>query len=360
MNAYLHLQDGDVIEGDHFGFVGETEGEVVFSTGMTGYVESLTDPSFSEQILVFTYPLIGNYGVPKPIQLALHLMKNLESEKIWTKGVIVANYSNQPSHYQSQMKFADWLEKEKVPGLSLVDTRMLTHKIRENGVMRGKISMKKTPPKWGEFDMSRVVANASTKKVIKYLPDESNGKTLALIDCGVKHGIIRQLLKNGFTVIRIPWDMNPLDIQLDPKEKIAGVVCSNGPGDPKDCAPTIANIRAVLAAGLPFLGICLGHQLLALSIGADTYKLPYGHRGLNQPCQDLSTQRAYLTSQNHGYAVDRKTIPVKEGFEEWFINLNDQTSEGLRNLKKKIWSVQFHPEGQPGPFDTDWIFELLK
>ncbi len=355
MKAYLYLADGDVIEGESFGYEGEADGEVVFSTGMTGYTESLTDPSFAGQILVFTYPLIGNYGVPKVVMQDSHLVVNFESERIWTRGVIVCNEAAEPSHYQSQQTFSAWLKKFKVPAISGVDTRALTHKIREKGVLQGKISMRKIAPKWKPLDLTKVVSEASLNQVVQYSPEKSlsSGKTIALIDCGVKHGIIREMLNNGYKIIRIPWDMNPLDL----KEKIDGVLVSNGPGDPKDCEITIQHIREVLNAKLPFLGICLGHQLLALAIGANTYKLPYGHRGLNQPCQDVLTKKAYLTSQNHGYAVDRATIP--SGFEEWFINLNDQTSEGLRSKTKNIASVQFHPEGQPGPFDTNWIFKKL-
>ncbi len=353
-NAYLHLADGTTIQGEHFGAMSDRMGEVVFSTGMTGYVQSLTDPSFAGQILVFTYPLIGNYGVPAAKKQASHLMANMESEKIWVEGVVVVRSDDQPSHAEFDLTFSQWLKQQGVPGLMLVDTRALTQKLRDEGVMSGKLSLKSTKPDFSDFTAKPPVPIVSHPKVVEYQADQPNGKKVALIDCGVKHGILRRLLSEGYHVTRVPWNMNPLDISQD----WDGVVCSNGPGDPKDCQATISNIRAVLAAKIPYLGICLGHQLLALAIGADTYKLPFGHRGLNQPCQDLLTQKAYLTSQNHGYAVDRKTIP--SGFQEWFINLNDGTSEGLINKKRKVWSVQFHPEGCPGPFDTDWIFGMLK
>ncbi len=356
MKAYLYLEDGTVFEGEHFGFEAESSGEVVFSTGMTGYCQSLTDPSFAGQILVFTYPLIGNYGVPKAILLDDHLMQNFESERIWTQGVIVGDVTIDPSHYQSALTFDTWLRKNKVPGISGIDTRALTQKLRESGALRGKISLKKKTPVWGRSETTHFVSKVSCSSQITYKPDKKrfNGKTIAVIDCGVKHGILRALLNRGYKVIRIPWDKNPLEL----KETVDGVLCSNGPGDPKDCLETVSNIQQVLKAKIPFLGICLGHQLFALAVGADTYKLPYGHRGLNQPCQDVFTKKAYLTSQNHGYAVKTETIP--SSCEEWFLNLNDQTNEGLRSKKYKAWSVQFHPEGEPGPFDTDWIFELLK
>lgn len=351
--TYLCLEDGEIIEGEAFGYLGQSSGEVVFSTAMTGYCQSLTDPSFAGQILVFTYPLIGNYGVPKPKKLAPHLMENFESERIWAQGVVVSSDVETPSHYQMHQSFSGWLAEHRIPGIAHVDTRALTQKIRENGTLRGVISPKKQFA-WDETILTNLVPRVSLPEVIDYQPGKHNGKRLLLMDCGVKHGIVRELLSRGYAVKRIPWDMDPSQFL----NGIDGVVCSNGPGDPKDCTVTIEHIRTVLDKHVPFLGVCLGHQLLALAIGADTYKLPYGHRGVNQPCQDVLTNKAYVTSQNHGYAVDRRSIP--KGFQEWFVNLNDQTNEGLQSVSGKIWSTQFHPEGNPGPFDTNWIFSLLE
>ncbi len=355
MKAYLHLEDGSVFEGDHFGAELEVAGEVVFSTGMTGYCQSLSDPSFAGQILVFTFPLIGNYGVPKSIARAPHLSENFESEKVWTQAVIVGDLTVEESHHASTQSFSQWLRKNKVPGITGIDTRALTQKLRQFGSMRGVISFKKKSPVWKKAQSVNQVQRVSYPKVLHYTPEKklANGKTVVVIDCGVKHGILRALLNKGFTIIRIPWDMSPFEL----KEKFDCVLCSNGPGDPKDCLITVRHIKEVLAKGIPFLGICLGHQLFALAVGGDTYKLPYGHRGLNQPCQDLSTKKAYLTSQNHGYAVKRESLPST--VKEWFVNLNDNTNEGVQSTQQKAWSVQFHPEGEPGPFDTDWIFEVL-
>lgn len=352
MHGYLHLTDGTTLKGVLRGFIGNTEGEVVFSTGMTGYTQSLTDPSFAGQILTFTYPLIGNYGVPKPQLLAPHLVSNFESERIWAKGVVCSEIAEVPSHYQSVQSFDHWCSAQKIPILTSIDTRALTQKLRETGTLMAQISKNSRPPDWkssAPFNYQQV----SIDHTIFYPSSNKKAQRIALIDCGVKHGILRALLNRGYAVTRIPWNINPLDVG-----KFDGVFCSNGPGDPKDWKETVENIKKVVAKKIPFIGVCLGHQLLALAIGADTYKLKYGHRGLNQPCQDLSTQKCYLTSQNHGYAVETKTIPAS--CEAWFKNLNDDTNEGLRSVTKKIWTVQFHPEGSPGPSDTEFIFDTFK
>ncbi len=349
--THLYLEDGTVLSGESFGWYGEMDGEVVFSTGMTGYVQSLTDPSFAGQILTFTYPLIGNYGVPKLITQDAHLAANYESERIWVQGVVISTLSEAPSHHAMFSTFSEWLTSQKVPGIAGIDTRALTLKLREHGVMRGKISPSDTTPDWKTFSVPSVF-QTSIAEPITYTPVHSNGKKIALLDCGVKHGILRALLHHGYTLIRLPYTANPLEYS-----DIDGIFCSNGPGDPKDWKAPVSAIRKSLQQNLPYTGVCLGHQLLALAVGADTYKLSYGHRGLNQPCQDILTQQSFLTSQNHGYAVDSKTIPTE--FTEWFINLNDRTNEGIKHKIKPIRSTQFHPEGNPGPFDTEFIFSLL-
>lgn len=344
LSAYLYLEDGEILSGTSFGYRGESDGEVVFTTGMTGYNESVTDPSYAGQILVFTYPLIGNYGVPNPIKIKEHLLANFESEHVWVKGVVVSTASR---------SFDAWLRSQKVPGISGIDTRALTQKIREKGVLQGRMSIRKNSLFKSTLGQEHLVDQVSLHKIISYNPVVPNGLHIALIDCGVKHGMVRELLRLGYRVTRVPWNVNPLVVTGN----IDGIVCSNGPGDPKDCTITIKHIRSILQKNIPFLGVCLGHQLLALAIGADTYKLPYGHRGVNQPCQDVISHKAYVTSQNHGYAVKRGTLPKKYG--EWFVNLNDATIEGIRHQTKNIQSVQFHPEGCPGPFDTRGIYKFI-
>lgn len=351
--AYVHLEDGTILEGSAFGHHSDTQGEVVFSTGMTGYPQSLTDPSFAGQILTFTYPLMGNFGVPTPKILQPHLMQNLESERIWVRGVIVATHSTNPSHYESAHTLDQWLKKEKISGISGIDTRALTLKLREKGVMRGVISRSAKKIDWNKIEIPTTIKDVSIKSVQTYKPKTASKKTILLLDCGVKRGIIRALLKRNYTVIRIPHDYDLTKV----KQNWDGVLISNGPGDPKDWTEAIATVKYLLHQPKPIIGVCLGHQLLSLAIGADTYKLPYGHRGINQPCQDLYTKKAYITSQNHGYAVKKDTLPNE--FQEWFVNLNDGTNEGMRHKTKKIMSTQFHPEGNPGPFDTEWIFDLF-
>lgn len=350
MRTYLYLEDGSKFEGDAFGYSGDASGEVVFLTAMVGYPQSLTDPSYNGQILVFTYPIIGNYGVPSPKRFTGDIMENFESTRIWVRGIVVSHSVDTPSHYSSSITFSQWLAAQKVPGIMGIDTRKLTQKLREFGTLRGIISSRtRVALSWVT---NHLVVEASTSATTSYRPKRSIGRHVVLIDCGVKHGIIRALLSRGYTVTRIPWDGDPLAIK-----HIDGVVCSNGPGDPKACEVTIKNIRRVIDRSVPFLGICLGHQLLALALGADTYKLPYGHRGINQPCGDSRDQKAYVTSQNHGYAVKRKSIP--SGLSEWFVNLNDGTNEGLIDEKRHIYTTQFHPEGSPGPNDCAWVFGLI-
>ncbi|OGG50076.1 carbamoyl phosphate synthase small subunit [Candidatus Kaiserbacteria bacterium RIFCSPHIGHO2_02_FULL_54_11b] len=347
----LYLQDGTVIEGENFGASipagKQVHGEVVFNTGMVGYPEGLTDPSYAGQIVVLTYPLIGNYGVPDP--------KTLESEKIQIAGLVVSEYCEQYSHAGAKMSLAKWLKDSGVPAISGVDTRALTKKLREHGVMLGALGAEKQK-KFFDPNEENLVAAVSPKKKKMYGPTSlklrraSNGPIkIVAIDCGMKENIVRSLARKETTVIRVPWDY---DFTRDDYDAL---FISNGPGDPTQCVKTIEHIRDAMKKNKPILGICLGNQLLALAAGAKTYKLPYGHRSQNQPCVEEKTKRCYITSQNHGYAVDEKTLPA--GWEEWFTNANDGSNEGIRHKNKPWRSVQFHPEATPGPTDTAWIFD---
>jgi carbamoyl-phosphate synthase small subunit len=341
MNAKLILKDGEIFEGQSFGYEQPKSGELVFSTGMVGYPESLTDPSYEGQILVPTYPIIGSYGVPDK--------KFWESDKIHISGLIVSQYIDTPSHFQSQMTLSEWLKKEKVPGLMISDTRYLTQKLRDGGAQLAKIIFGKDI-QFNDPNKKNLVAAVSTLRVSK---DGKGPKTIVLIDCGAKKNIIRSLLARGVKVITVPWDYDIFSLD----KKINGVVVSNGPGDPKMCVVTIETVKKILAKKIPLLGICLGNQILALAAGGDTFKMKFGHRGQNQPCIMVGTKRCYLTTQNHGFAIGK----IPEGFTQWFINANDNTNEGIIHKKYPCMSVQFHPEASPGPTDTGWIFdEFLK
>lgn len=342
----LVLSDGTTFEGQSFGAEVSTSGEVVFNTGMAGYPESLTDPSYFGQILVLTYPLIGNYGVPP--------REFFESHKIWVKGLIVQNYIDKPSHFESLKTLGEWLKEEGIPALQGIDTRALTIKLRYHGVMLGKIQ---APYRLKTQDSSDSIYDPNLENVLPLVSRstvETYGegkKHIVLIDCGDKENIIRSFVKRKIKVSVVPWDFNPLKEKMD----FDGVMISNGPGDPKQAKATIKNIKALLDEGVPTFGICLGSQLLALASGADTYKLKFGHRGQNQPVKDVINNKALITSQNHGFAVDTKTL--EKDWLPWFTNLNDGTNEGIRHNKKPFLSVQFHPEASPGPIDADYLFD---
>lgn len=337
----LILEDGTQFEGTSFGFEGAKAGEVVFSTGMVGYPEAFTDPSFAGQILTMTYPLLGNYGVPT---------KNYwEDSHVHISGLIVSNYVDTPSHVQSAMTLGTWLKQEHVPALEIKDTRRLAQHIRDNGAMLGKIVFEHDIPFYNP-NLDNMVAHVSTKQVIK----EGQGKKrIVLLDCGAKRNIVRCLLARDVEVVTVPWDYDLFapEHALD----FDALIISNGPGNPQMATKAINTIRTALAHNIPTLGICLGNQLLALAAGGTTYKLKFGHRSQNQPCVMYNTKRCYITTQNHGFAVGE----IPPDFMPWFVNANDGSNEGIIHTSKPFMSVQFHPEANPGPVDTEWIFDYF-
>lgn len=364
MTGTLILKDGTKFVGRSFGKPRSVSGEIVFATGMVGYPESLTDPSYQGQILVLTYPLAGNYGVPEK--------KYWESDGIKVSGLIVSNYIDTPSHYTSKRSLKAWLEAEKIPALEIKDTRAITKKLREQGVMLGKIlfspfpnpspqgrgKLRIPPPRGGRLgggdfadpNLRNLVAEVSTKRIQRF---GAGRKKIVVFDCGLKQNIVRELVKRKTTVTVVPWDYDVFARKL----KFDGTVISNGPGDPKMATKTIEIIREALEKKIPILGICLGNQILTLAAGGDTYKLKFGHRGQNHGAILVGTNKAYLTTQNHGFAVKR----IPKGFRPWFVNANDKTNEGIIHEHLPFMSVQFHPESHPGPLDTGWIFdEFLK
>lgn len=345
--AGLVLEDGTRFDGFSFGSNKPTSGEVVFNTAMTGYPESLTDPSYSGQILVLTFPLIGNYGVPDDKKTQWGLPEFFESDRIHVRALVVSDYSFEYSHWNAVKSLDQWLKEHDIPGIYGVDTRQITKIIREKGVMLGKVAVDGVEPDgFDDPNRNNLVAETSCKQVIEYGEGEH---TVVLVDCGCKYNIIRCLLNRGVKVVRVPWDYDFTQIDYD------GVMISNGPGDPAMAAKTVENIRKAFDVGKPIFGICMGNQLLSMAAGATTYKLKYGHRSHNQPALMVGTNTAYITSQNHGFAVDTATLG--EGWEPYFVNLNDGTSEGIRHTSKPFCSVQFHPEATSGPVDTEFLFD---
>ena len=368
-NVTLILDDGTAFYGKSFGYEKPVAGEVVFNTAMTGYPESLTDPSYAGQLMVLTYPLIGNYGVP-PFSLAENgLPRYMESEKIHAEAIIVSDYSVEYSHWNAVESLGDWLKREQIPGITGIDTRALTKKLREHGVMMGRIvfdamdNSQLTMDNYGEVNY---VDRVSCKEIIIYDGTESRSfdvntpvdeincqlstvnsqlKRVVLLDCGVKTNIIRCLLTRGVEVVRVPWnyDFNPLAYD--------GLFLSNGPGDPDTCEEAVVNIRKALEGNRPICGICMGNQLLAKAGGATIYKLKYGHRSHNQPVRMVGTNQCFITSQNHGYAVESATLGGD--WEPRFVNMNDGSNEGIRHKTKPFFSSQFHPEACGGPTDTE-------
>lgn len=436
------LQDGSVFDGIGFGYPTDVTGEVVFNTGMVGYTETLTDPSYRGQILCLTYPLIGNYGVPDPqIKDEFGLSKYFESDNIQVKGLLIHNLTDVASHWSCVKTLDQWLFEEKIPGISDIDTRELTKRLRIQGVMNGAIRLNQsesyitspsnasrlstsssrpgsfvsssshslcsstpgTSPDCSEnlkilasrrdtivdedaeehelsekikkhsYEGENFMLQVSATKPQIYVrrvrrnysnnsfsadvePPWSDHGNIVLLDTGTKYSIIRNLIKSGFTVVRLPWDTSYKEI-LSYKPK--GVVISNGPGDPKVCKSTIATASLLIKSSVPTLGICLGNQILALAAGAETYKLKFGHRGQNKPCRDIRNKLTYITSQNHGYGIDPKSLE-KTDFKIWFSNIDDDTVEGIEHSSKPIIAVQFHPEASPGPYDCMFVFDRFK
>lgn len=348
--ATLILDNGARFHGEAFGSLTPAGGEVVFNTAMTGYPESLTDPSYAGQIMVLTYPLIGNYGVPSceegPNGLPLHM----ESEKIHPAGLIVADYSEDFSHWNARESLDQWLKREGIPAITGIDTRELTKQLREHGVITGRILIEGEPePAKVRYEGINWVEKVSCKQPITYNAGEGR-KRVVLLDCGVKSNIIRCLTKRGVEVVRVPWDYDFNTLEYD------GLFLSNGPGDPDMCEAAVVNIRKAMEnPKLPIFGICMGNQLLAKAGGADIFKLKYGHRSHNQPVRMVGTNQCFITSQNHGYAVDNETLGAD--WEPYFINLNDGSNEGIRHKSNPWFSAQFHPEAASGPTDTEFLFD---
>ena len=349
----LTLEDGTNLEGLSFGAEKAVTGEVVFNTGMCGYIETLTDPSYAGQILVMTYPSIGNYGVPAPRENQ-SLAGPYESNRIQVQGLVVQSYSDCYSHHSAARSLSEWLKAEGVPAVTNIDTRTLTRHLRERGTMLGHLLQDEGVHADAAFasavDMTSGVYHRVAPAEVTHHGE--GDKTVLLVDVGAKDNIVRSLTKRGVKVVRVPWHQNLSNYW----EAVDGVLIGNGPGDPAHLTPLSDQISQLMQKGdKPVFGICLGNQIIARAVGAKTYKLPYGHRGLNQPVQDLVTRRSFITSQNHGFAVDDSSLP--DDWEPWFVNINDGTNEGIRSRKYPHFSVQFHPEANPGPEDTGYLFD---
>jgi carbamoyl-phosphate synthase small subunit len=359
--ALLLLEDGSVFFGNSFGSEKSSVGEVVFNTGMVGYCESMTDPSYAGQILCFTYPLIGNYGVPAYSNKDVHgLPRFFESDSIKVKGVIVQEACRFPSHWASRQTLEKWMQSEEIPGIEGIDTRALVTRLRESGVMMGMIAsgqeerpreeLQKVLRSAQKYSAQNFVKGVSVSKPVFH---GDSDKKVVLIDCGTKYGIVRNLLRRGFQVVRVPYDSSYSTVM---KHDPVGVVVSNGPGDPQICIDAARTVGSLMDSRVPLLGICFGEQIMGMSQGVETFKLKYGHRGQNKPCIDLTTERGYVTSQNHGYAL-REASLLRTELKPWFVNADDGTVEGVFHPSKPCMSVQFHPEASPGPFDTGFVFD---
>ena len=353
-NVTLVLDNGVKFRGKSFGYDAPVAGEVVFNTAMTGYPESLTDPSYAGQMITLTVPLVGNYGVPPFTFKENGIADFMESDHIYASAIIVADYSEKYSHWNAVESLGDWLKREHVPGITGIDTRALTKVLRESGVMMGKILFDDMPDEvpTAQYEGVNFVDKVSCKEIIKY-NEGADKKKIVLVDCGVKQNIIRSLMKRDVEIIRVPWNYDYNDMEFD------GLFLSNGPGDPDMCGEAVEILRRFMAANpaKPICGICMGNQLLAKAGGATIYKLKYGHRSHNQPVRMAGTNHCYITSQNHGYAADSKTLGAD--WEELFINMNDGSNEGIKHKTSPWFSCQFHPEACSGPTDTDFIFDMF-
>ena len=360
----LIFDDGTVLDGVGFGFQTTVVGEIVFNTGMVGYTETLTDPSYSGQILTLTYPLVGNYGVPSyETKDKDGIPKHFESEKIQVRGLVIHELSLVASHWNMSMTLDEWLYKEKIPGIMGIDTRSLTKKLRNNGVMMAALVVSDK-----EIDVEKIkhklssATNYNSEQFMEHVSTKSHQvfgeekKSVVVIDTGVKNAILRNIRNIGYKVIKVPWN-TPIEKILSYKPK--GVVISNGPGDPQKCLDTITTAKSLIEKNIPTLGICLGAQIIGLAGNATTYKLKYGHRGQNKPCLNLDNNQVYVTSQNHGYCIDPESLKDSQ-FDLWFKNTDDKTVEGIKHKKQKCIAVQFHPEASPGPYDCKFVFEELK
>ncbi|AFK23173.1 glutamine-hydrolyzing carbamoyl-phosphate synthase small subunit [Pyrococcus sp. ST04] len=355
--GYLVLEDGTILKGKPFGARTVRYGEVVFTTAMVGYPESLTDPSYRGQILVETNPLMGNYGVPSKNLTENGLPQHYESDSIKVEGFIVSRLMR-PNHWSSVMTLDEWLRGEGVPGLQGIDTRALVKKIREKGVMRGAIITDGSNPEDVldnvqkiNYETTNFVELVSPKEPIIHEPDRVL-YTVVMVDMGVKYGILRELLKRGVKVVRIPWNWDVIEAYYD--YNADGVFFSNGPGNPVLLKSVAKSAKKVIEEEIPTMGVCLGEQILALADGAEIYKLKYGHRGINKPVKDLESGKAFVTTQNHGYAIIPETL---NEFSVWMINLDDNTVEGIKHENLPIIATQYHPEASPGPWDSTWVFD---
>ena len=346
--ATLRLEDGREFTGWSFGFEGPSQGEIVFSTAMVGYPESLTDPSYSGQILCVSFPLVGNYGIPEEQLDAEGLCTRFESERIHVRGLVISDYSEKYSHWDAAKSLDQWLKEQRIPGICGIDTRALVQLLRDEGAKLGAIVPEgfPVPTTFADPNLENQVALVSCREVKRY---GSGKKRVVLVDCGVKHQIIRCLTSRGVEVTRVPWDYDFNQLEWD------GLFVSNGPGNPALCETTVRHLQVALQGNKPIFGICMGNQLLGRAAGGSTFKLKYGHRSHNQPVRLCSTDRCFITSQNHGFALDTATLGPD--WEPMFVNLNDGTNEGIRHKTKPFFSAQFHPEASSGPVDTEFLFD---